>query len=95
MEIVSENRVNFTAAEQADGAQVTVEGKVQEKRNPLIVTGEYLLRAMMGIRSVSLTLYIIPGTIPSGLSAGNKIPGMSDYNDIHCSGLAFYSWLQR
>ena len=28
--IVNENRVNFTAAEQADGAQVIVEGKVKK-----------------------------------------------------------------
>ena len=48
MDIVNENRVNFTAAEQADGAKVTVEGKVKQKANPLIVTGEYLIRAING-----------------------------------------------
>ena len=69
MEVVNENRVNFTAAEQADSAKVTVEGKVKPKRNPGVVTGEYFLRLIMGIRSVSLTLnssqgQFLPGYLP-------------------------------
>ncbi len=41
--------------EPVDGAKVIIEGKVKLPRNPLIVTGEYLIRALMGIRSLSLT----------------------------------------
>ena len=53
MEVVNENRVNFTAAEQVDGAKVVVEGKVKPKRNPGVVTAEYLLRFIMEKPSVS------------------------------------------
>ena len=67
LDIVNENKVNFTAAQQADGAKVIVEGKVKKNRNPLIVTGEYLVRALMGIRSVSLTYTTSQGRISSGL----------------------------
>ena len=35
MDIVNENRVNFTAAEQVDGARVEVEGKVKEKQKSI------------------------------------------------------------
>ncbi|MCK7542126.1 MAG: hypothetical protein MZV63_70225 [Marinilabiliales bacterium] len=62
--LVNENRINFTADEQADGATVAVEGKVLKKRNPLIVTGEYLVRALLGVRIGKSDLYIIAGTVP-------------------------------
>ena len=50
MDIINDNRINFTTLEQIDGAQVVVEGKIQKNRNPLIVTGEYLIRALLGVR---------------------------------------------
>ena len=86
LEIVSDNRVNFTASESADGAQVSIEGRIPKKRNPLTVTGEYMLRAMMGIRSVSLTYtssqgQFLPGFLPEagflGMSRSNmSAPGL-------------------
>jgi cell surface protein SprA len=89
MEIINENRVNFTAAEQVDGAQVSVEGKVRKNRNPLIVTGEYLVRAMMGIRSVSLTITSAQGQFLPGYTPGTKFLGMSNANDILAPGWPF------
>ncbi|MCX6256148.1 MAG: cell surface protein SprA [Bacteroidia bacterium] len=89
MEIINENRVNFTAAEQVDGAQVSVEGKVRKNRNPFIVTGEYLIRAMMGIRSVSLTITSAQGQFLPGYTPGTKFLGMSNSNDILSPGWPF------
>ena len=89
MEIVNENRVNFTAAEQADGARVTVEGKVKKRRNPFIVTGEYLIRAIMGIRSVSLTYTSAQGQFLPGYMPKTKFLGMSDVNDNLAPGWPF------
>jgi cell surface protein SprA len=89
MEIVNENRVNFTAAEQADGARVSVEGKVKKNRNPLIVAGEYLVRAMMGVRSVSLTLTSAQGQFLPGYTPETKYLGMSDFNGILAPGWPF------
>jgi cell surface protein SprA len=82
MEIVNENRVNFTAAEQVDGARVTVEGKVKPKRNPGVVTGEYLLRMIMGIRSVSLTVTSSQGQFLPGYLPGTNFLGMSSGNSM-------------
>jgi cell surface protein SprA len=89
MEIVNENRVNFTAAEQVDGARVTVEGKVKKNRNPLTVAGEYMIRAMMGIRSVSLTYTSSQGQFLPGYTPGTKYLGMSDSDGILAPGWPF------
>jgi cell surface protein SprA len=89
MEIISENRVNFTAAEQADGAQVSVEGKVKKNRNPFIVTGEYLVRALMGVRSVSLTYTSAQGQFLPGYTPETKYLGMSGFNDVLAPGWPF------
>ena len=89
MEIINDNRVNFTASEQVDGAQVIVEGKVPKKRNPLIVTGEYLIRALLGIRSVSLTYTSAQGQFLPGYIPETKYLGMSKSNDMMAPGWPF------
>ncbi|MDQ1296948.1 MAG: hypothetical protein QG611_927, partial [Bacteroidota bacterium] len=89
IEIVNENRVNFTAAQQTDSAQVVVEGQVQVKRNPFIVTGEYLIRALLGVRSASLTFTSSQGQFLPGYMPGTKYLGMSEYNNVMAPGWPF------
>jgi len=89
MEIVSENKVNFTATEQVDGAKVVIEGKVKQSRNPFIVTGEYLIRALMGIRSLSLTYTSAQGEYLPGYSPRTKYLGMSTFNNKLAPGWPF------
>jgi cell surface protein SprA len=89
IKIVDQNRVNFTAAEQVDSARVLVEGKVKKNRNPLTVTGEYLIRAIMGVRSVSLTYTSAKGQFLPGYSPETKFLGMSNSNDILAPGWPF------
>ena len=89
MEIVNENKVNFTAAQQVDGASVIIEGKVKKSRNPLTVTGEYLIRAIMGIRSVSLTYTSSQGQYLPGYIPETKYLGMSRFNNKLAPGLPF------
>ncbi len=89
MVIINENRVNFTAAEQVNGASVSVEGKVRRKRNPFIVTGEYMIRALMGIRSVSLTVTSAQGQFLPGYTPATKYLGMSDFNGSLAPGWPF------
>ena len=87
--IVSDNRVNFTADEDVDGATITVEGKVKKNRNPLVVTGEYFIRALMGIRSVSLTYTGSDGLYMPGYLPETKFLGMSGYNSVVAPGWPF------
>jgi cell surface protein SprA len=89
VEIVNDNRVNFTAAEQADGTRVTVEGKIKKNRSPVIVIGEYMIRAMMGIRSVSMTYTSAQGQFLPGYTPGTKYMGMSNFNDMLAPGWPF------
>jgi cell surface protein SprA len=89
LEIVSDTKVNFTAAQQVDGAKVTIEGKVKVDRNPFIVTGEYLIRAIMGIRSVSLTYTTSQGQFLPGYEPQTKYLGMSSYNGKLAPGWPF------
>lgn len=88
-EVVSENRITFTSEEQANGTQVIIEGRVLRKRNPAIVTGQYLLRALMGVRSVSLTMLSAQGQFLPGYLPETKYMGMSRYNDALAPGWPF------
>ncbi len=89
VDIISENRVNFTSAEAAEGTQVTIEGRIPKKRNPLTVTGEYMLRAIMGVRSVSMTYTSSQGQFLPGFLPEAKFMGMSKENNISAPGLPF------
>ena len=89
LEIVSENRISFTADETAEGTQVLIEGKIPKKRNPLIITGEYILRAFMGIRSVSMTYTSATGQFLPGFLPEANFLGMSKFNNVNAPGLPF------
>ena len=89
IDIVSDSRINFTTPEQVNGARVIIEGKVPVKRNPFIVTGEYLIRALLGVRSVSLTYTSAQGQFLPGYLPGTKYLGMSKSNDIMAPGWPF------
>ena len=89
VDILNENRINFTASEQAEGVTVVVEGKVPVRRNPFEVTGEYLVRALLGVRNVSLTLTSSQGQFLPGYMPQTKYIGMSDYNNVLAPGWPF------
>jgi cell surface protein SprA len=89
MEVINDNRINFTAAEQADGATVSIEGSVKKNRDPVIVAGEYFIRALMGVRSVSLTLTSSQGQFLPGYLPQTSYLGMSDFNNILAPGWPF------
>jgi len=89
VDIVNDNKINFTAAQEVTGAKVVVEGKVKKIRNPLIVTGEYLVRALMGIRSASLTYTTSQGQFLPGYAPETNFLGMSDYNGSLAPGWPF------
>jgi cell surface protein SprA len=89
LDIVTENKVNFTTDQQVDGGKVIIEGKVKKNRNPVIVTGEYLVRAVMGIRSLSLTYTTSQGEFLPGYDPETKFLGMSSFNNRLAPGWPF------
>jgi cell surface protein SprA len=89
VDIVNSDKINFAAAEQVDGAQVLIEGRVPVKRNPFSVTGEYIVRALLGVRSVSLTLTSSQGQFLPGYMPETKYLGLSKNNSILAPGWPF------
>ncbi|MCX6302327.1 MAG: cell surface protein SprA [Bacteroidia bacterium] len=89
VDIVNSDKINFAAAEQVDGAQVLIEGRVPVKRNPLSIAGEYMVRALLGVRSVSLTLTSSQGQFLPGYMPETKYLGLSKNNSILAPGWPF------
>ncbi len=89
VDVISENRINFTSSEEAAGTVVTVEGKVLKKKSPLIVTGEYLARALMGVRSVSFNQTTARGQFLPGYLPEADFMGMSERNNALAPGWPF------
>lgn len=90
-EIQSENKIVFTPGEDVSDASVNIEGQVEIKRSPLIVVGEYLMRAVMGVRNVSATYQIDQGQVLPGYMPGTKYAGLSDVNGLLAPGWRFIS----
>lgn len=88
-EAVSNNKVVFTASEDVENARVEIEGKVEKMRNPLIVAGEYLLRALMGVRNVALTYSADQGQILPGFTAEPDYLGMTRRDGVLAPGWSF------
>jgi len=89
VEVVNENRVNFTSNEKVDGAKVYIEGKIGKKQNPLIMTGKYFVRALMGIRNLTLTYSSNQGQILPGYMPQTKYMGMESYDNTLAPGWPF------
>jgi cell surface protein SprA len=89
VDIINENKINFTSEEKADSATVSVEGKLLKKRNPFIVTGEYFVRALMGVRNITLTYTSAEGQILPGYIPQTKYMGMESYNNMMAPGWPF------
>ena len=88
-DIISDNRINFTAEEEVERATVTVEGQVPKKRDPFIVAGEFFIRTLMGVRSVSLTFASSQGQYLPGYNPDMSFMGMSNYNGVNAPGIPF------
>lgn len=89
VEVLNENRVSFTPNRDAQGVQIVVEGRVPVSRGALVVMGEYFARALMGIRSVSLTLTSSSGQLLPGYLPGSEFMGLSTYNNFRSPGIPF------
>ena len=88
-DILNENRINFIAEEQVEGVTITIEGRKPKKRDPLIVTGEFFIKMLMGVRSVNLTFSSSQGQYLPGYNPGISFMGMSNYNGVTAPGIPF------
>jgi len=62
---------------------------VEKKRNPAIVTGEYMVRALMGVRSLSMTYTSSQGQLLPGFMPESRFMGLSSTNNSLAPGIPF------
>ncbi|MFO7851228.1 MAG: cell surface protein SprA [Bacteroidota bacterium] len=87
--IETNSKIVFTASEDVDNARVKIEGKVEKKRSPLIVAGEYFVRALMGVRNISVNYQINHGQMLPGFTPESEVLGMTRTGDIFAPGWPF------
>ncbi|NOY37976.1 MAG: cell surface protein SprA [Chlorobi bacterium] len=88
-EVANPNRINFTAKNDIRNVRIIVEGQVERKENPLIIIGETLAGAMMGVKNVSLSYSQNEGTILPGYMPGTKYAGLQQVNGEWAPGWPF------
>lgn len=91
LEIISDIRVSYTTAEDVEDASIEIEGRKEKKRSPLIIAGEYFVRALMGIRNISATYSVDQGMILPGYTPETEYLGMTRRGDVFAPGWEFIS----
>ena len=79
VDIVNENRISFTSQKNVNGAKFVVVGKVKVNRDLGKKLFDYSMRALMGIRSVSISYSSTDGTILPGFMPEPKLFGSGKY----------------
>jgi len=77
--IINENRVSFTSDKSLSGVKFTVKGKVEVNGDLGLKILQYSARALMSVRSVSISYSGIDGTILPGFMPQPKIFGSGKY----------------
>jgi cell surface protein SprA len=89
LEVLSDQRIAFTPSEDAENVRVIIEGRLTRSRNPLVIGGEYFIRALMGIRSVAVTYRLEEGQVLPGYLPGTDLFGSARVNDVLVPGFGF------
>jgi cell surface protein SprA len=79
VDVVNENRISFTPEKNAIGAKFIVKGKVEVNHDLGEKLIQYTARALMGVRSISLSYSSTDGTILPGFMPEPKLFGSGKY----------------
>jgi cell surface protein SprA len=79
VDVVNENRISFTADKNAAGVKFVVKGKVEVNRDLGQKLIQYTARALMSVRSISISYSSTDGTIMPGFMPQPKIFGVGKY----------------
>jgi len=77
--IINENRISFTPDSSASGVKFIVKGKVELKRDFALKLFQYTARALMGVRSVSISYSSTDGTVMPGFMPEPTLFGSGKY----------------
>lgn len=95
VDVINENRVRVTVAQDIRGASVTVQGQVEKKENPLIFIGEQLVRIGTGFKDISVSYRETQGTVLPGYLNETSFLGMDNVNGAMAPGIKFILGLQQ
>lgn len=96
VEIVSDNKITFTADSAYKDVKVTVEGKVEQKQNPIIVIVDNVTRLILGIKNVSISWSTTEGTTLPGFMPKTYMLGMSGPASLYAPGAGFvFGWQDK
>ncbi len=85
----NDSKITFVSSEDVENARLEVEGRIEKKRSPLIIMGEYFVRALMGVRNISATYQIDQGQILPGYTPESKYLGMTGIDNVLAPGWSF------
>ncbi|MDP2337315.1 MAG: cell surface protein SprA, partial [Bacteroidota bacterium] len=81
--IINENRITFTPEKSASGVKFVVKGKVEPNGNIGQKLISYTARALMSVRSISLSYSATDGTVLPGFMPQPRIFGTGKYTPDH------------
>lgn len=79
VDVVNENRVTFTPDKSVAGVRFVVKGKIEVSRDLGEKIIQYTTRALMGVRSISLSYSTTDGTILPGFMPQPRLFGIGKY----------------
>jgi len=89
LEVVSQNRILFTAQEDHRRARCEVVGTIELGEHPLIIIAEYTTKILMGVRNISISYTQREGSLLPGYKPTTNILGMENYNGSTAPGWPF------
>jgi len=88
-DIVSEDRIDYTADADVTNAVVVIKGRVEKKPGIASIVGRYTMRGLMALRNVSATYTIEQGNILPGYLPGTTFMGQQNYGGMSSPGWRF------
>ena len=88
IDVVNENRISFTPEKNATGVTFVVKGKIEVNRDLGQKIVQYTARALMSVRSISISYSSTDGTILPGFMPQPKVFGIGRYTPDPSSNFA-------
>ena len=89
MEVLSPNRITFTADKDYRGVKCNVTGTIKLGENPLILIADYTTKILMGVRNISLSYTRGQGSLLPGYKPSVSFIGMERFGGTNAPGLPF------
>jgi len=93
--VISKNKVTFTADSAYTGVKIVVEGKVEQKPSPWVMISESFTRLFLSVKTISISWSRTEGTLLPGYMPRTNILGMSTSDGSYAPGIPFIMGYQN